>query len=149
MDSSIEELETTYLFHMDEEDRHFQRWESIFGLVWSKEDVESMFGGETDGKTPIKKVAHDKSLKYPLSLLIRPELSSELMKRFGLAPEEEGGKPDAESLFGVGKEEFIRRTGMRNRSDELDSVSSNAENNKNLNSQPFKSAPQPYRLGNR
>lgn len=137
MDATLEELEITYLFHKDEEDKIFQRWESILGTVWSKEDVVSIKGGEASEASVTQAV--ESKIRYPLSLLIRPEIYKELQTRFG------EGNAKSESLS-VGKEEFIRRMGLGQQFNQPAETGSSP--NGRQNTSPFTQT-SPYSLGRR
>lgn len=125
----------TYLFLQWEEDQWFYRWERMLGLVWTPQDLEVLSkqaskkeGSSTEESAP--SVAEEPSvLRYPLSLLVRPELLTTLQERaipgggglFGM-----GHVPtDAQSLYGSSKEDFLRRMGATaaagHRGDDFDS----------------------------
>jgi hypothetical protein len=123
-EASVADLETSLLFLQWEENEWFGRWESMLGLVWTPEDLEQIARDEktNQGEKSIKDleaeaVVHDPNapLRFPLSLLIRPELLQQLRERalpskgglFGM-----GHVPvDALSLSQVSKDDFLRKMG--------------------------------------
>lgn len=131
-DASFQELETTYLFLKWEEDSLFYRWERMLGLVWTPEDLKSLAVQDTKNKS-MEELSKDADraadssgiLRYPLSLLIRPELLKSL---------QEHAIPSADGLFGMShvpsdalslsktsKEQFLAKIGaMSATADPLD-----------------------------
>jgi hypothetical protein len=123
-DASTSELETTLLFMQWEENDWFYRWERMLGLVWTPEDLAILAEKpkQTGSMTPeqiaesdAREVESTGILRYPLSLLIRPELLKNLQEH---AMPATGGlfgmdhvPGDAASLYGSTKEEFLRRMG--------------------------------------
>lgn len=123
-EASIADLETSLLFLQWEENDWFGRWESMLGLVWTPEDLEQIARDEksNQGDKSIQDlesdaVVHDPHapLRFPLSLLIRPELLQQLRERalpskgglFGM-----GHVPaEALSLSQVSKDDFLRKMG--------------------------------------
>lgn len=117
------QAELSLLLMEEEEDEYFERVESLLGTLWTREDVVNMLGGET-GDQQVQRLSslQLKRARYPLALILRPELFKELRERFGLgsdSDDSEGvpGMPhipkDAKSLAKLDKNEFIRRMGFR------------------------------------
>ena len=108
------ELEVTLLFLQWEEDHWFYRWERMLGLVWTPEDLEGLAKPPTEVEDNSLTSAEPRLLRYPLSLLVRPELLQNLKDHampsgglFGM----DHVPNDASSLFRSSKEEFLRRLG--------------------------------------
>lgn len=115
-----------------EEDSWFYRWERMLGLVWTPEDLQVL--AEQDAKNKGNKTIEELAasapdaapsvLRYPLSLLIRPELLKSLQER--AIPAQGGlfGMPhvpsDALSLSKASKDDFLRRMGVQSATDEFD-----------------------------
>ena len=130
-DASIAELETTYLFLQWEEDAVFYRWERMLGLVWTPEDLEVLTQQDTKNKSleELSKSADKHSapsgiLRYPMSLLIRPELLKSLQEH---AIPSQGGlygmahvPGDALSLSKASKDEFLAKMGAQSASSPTD-----------------------------
>ncbi len=117
------ELEITYMFMTDAEDRFFGKWESLLGITWTREDAERMFGGESDKeKLQTAQELLISKFRFPLALILRPELYKEIRMRFGLGDYSETNlshmvnpdiPEDAQSLFNRPKEEFLRFLGKK------------------------------------
>lgn len=96
----------------------------MLGLVWTEEDIMSLATGlaKDDGPKSLAELEADTteqrgngSLRFPLSLLIRPELIEQLKEK---ALPSQGGKhgmphvpASATSLSDVTKEDFLRKLG--------------------------------------
>ncbi len=98
----------------------------MLGLVWTPEDLEvlarqseaqqsgNMTAEQLENAPPVEDEAR-RVLRYPLSLLVRPELLKNLQEHalpttgglFGMSHVPK----DATSLYGSSKEEFLRRMG--------------------------------------
>lgn len=107
-----------------EEESFFNRWDYMLGLVWTEEDIMSLASGlvAEDRSKSLTELEADTSeqrgngsLRFPLSLLIRPELIEQLKEK-AIPPQ--GGKhgmphvpASATSLSDVTKEDFLRKLG--------------------------------------
>lgn len=98
----------------------------MLGLVWTPEDLEALANQAENQKQMANMTAEQleatpvadegpRTLRYPLSLLVRPELIKNLQEH---ALPTAGGlfgmhhvPKDAMSLYGSSKEEFLRRMG--------------------------------------
>lgn len=128
LEASVSELEISLLFLQWEEDRWFDRWDNIFGTTWTPEDIQALAEhakAAEEGDKPLDQLEKDKErdiedankpLRYPLSLLIRPELLQTLRER--AIPALRGSKngmphvpSDAISLSDTSKNEFLRKLG--------------------------------------
>jgi hypothetical protein len=112
----LEELETTLLFLAWEEDNWFYRWERMLGLVWTDEDLQYMVDQQVNGDAPAVDTSDGpRKYRYPLSLLVRPELLKSLQEKalpssgglFGMSHVPD----DARSLSDATKNEFLRKMG--------------------------------------
>jgi hypothetical protein len=124
LDLSNMQLELSLLFMQEEDNELFDRIESMLGVLWTRDEVNQMFGGEPENVDTEKmyKIKLDRA-RYPLALVMRPTLMKELRERFDITEPEEGdteGAPgmshipkNAKSLAMLGKEEFMRRLGQR------------------------------------
>jgi hypothetical protein len=123
-DSSLAELEASLLFLPWEDEAFFERWDFMLGLKWTKEDLDALAAGfsSTAGEKSIEELAGDESqassdgsLRFPLSLLVRPELIDQLRERAIPAQGGMKGMPhvpaSALSLSDVRKEDFLRKMG--------------------------------------
>lgn len=107
---------------MWEEEQWFYKWERMLGLVWTQDDLESLArtAEKKDlSETELSQIPVDSlpsTLRYPLSLLVRPELFKELQERALPAGSGLYGMPhvpqDAVSLSQASKTEFLRRLGV-------------------------------------
>lgn len=93
----------------------------MLGLTWSIDDITNIRGGEEDGQELDK--PSDK-VRFPLSVIIRPEIIKDLRERFGLAappgpdPQDTSGRrgrnapwvpKDAQHMAFLPKEDFMRQ----------------------------------------
>jgi len=115
------ELEALLLFLQWEEKAFFERWDYMLGLVWTDEDIKALTSGlaHNDGPKSIDDLdksgtAQEGALRFPLSLLIRPELIEQFKDR-SLPSINKAGMPhvpaSALSLSDVGKADFLRKLG--------------------------------------
>ncbi len=122
-DASLSELEASLLFIRHEEESFFSRWDYMLGLVWTESDLQSLAKSaasaeeNAEGNAPIRTpMGPNEKTRFPLSLLIRPELIEQLKDR--VLPGGTKSKnnmphvPDsAISLSSLSKEEFLKRMG--------------------------------------
>lgn len=124
-DAPQDELEISYIFLQTEEDNFFYRWERMLGLVWTPEDLEMLKQQDAQSKTidGNKELEAPSSglLRYPLSLLIRPELLKSLQEH---AVPAAGGlfgmnhvPSDALSLSKASRDQFLTKMGAQSASD--------------------------------
>jgi hypothetical protein len=125
LDLTHEQAEISLAFFKEEESQQFIRLEEILGLRWTREAVESMIGSE-DTIEDVK--ATDLNIiRYPLSLIMKPNLVQELKLRFGgsnIEPTEGDDNfnydpgmpytpPGSVSMSTLSKEEFFQRLGRK------------------------------------
>jgi hypothetical protein len=112
LDLSHEQAEITLKFFKEEEQEQTQIWETLLGLVWTKDMVSVVAGGESSesevSSMPIS------TIRYPLSLILKPELMTELRLRFGF--DSEGKTKESNQNTGdtyvdttVTKKEFLKK----------------------------------------
>jgi hypothetical protein len=105
-----------------EEKSFFDRWDYMLGLSWTEEDILALASGldTNDGPKNIADLESQEkpssgTLRFPLSLLIRPELIKQLQERVLPAQRSKRGMPhvpaSALSLSDVRKEDFLRKLG--------------------------------------
>ncbi len=123
LDLTHEQAEMSLAFLVEEENQQHAKIEGMLGLLWTRDMIEDMTGGEQTieevNPTRLEK------LRYPLTLILKPELLSELRSRFnigGAAIDDDDlsydpGMPytpkGAISMSTLSKEEFFKRVGHK------------------------------------
>lgn len=134
-DITFEQAELSLLFLENEELDLFERLEEMLGILWTREDVESMFSTGGEGKA--SKIS---KLKYPLALVLQPELRNQLGRQFGLYEDEDPSIPNipknATSLSTLSKEDFLAKLGFQAQGTEFEGKSSMKEPSKGLQPGP-------------
>lgn len=124
LDLTHEQAEMSLAFLVEEENQQHAKIEGMLGLVWTRDMIEDMTGGEQTIEEV--KPTRLERLRYPLTLILKPELLSELRSRFNIGGEEidddlsvDPGMPHvpkgAISMSTLSKEEFFRRVGHKQR----------------------------------
>jgi hypothetical protein len=147
LDLTREQAEITLAFFREEEYEYRNTLEEILGVIWTKEQVAGLSGGE-DSTDNIKVTKVDK-LRYPLALILKPDLMKELKTRFGYS-DEGTSKLDhvpkgTTSLGMTSKDEFIKKMGFKS-SVETDGYFIEPKTRAELES-GFKPRNNPVRLG--
>jgi len=128
LDLTHTQAELSLLFIHDDENEHFDRVESMLGILWTRDEVAGMFGGEV-GDQQLQQIEKldIKRARYPLALILRPDLFTELKERFGLGTGEknEKGMPgmphipqNAQSLGMLDKDSFLNKLGFKSYTDD-------------------------------
>lgn len=118
LDLTREQAEITLAFFREEEYEYRNTLEEILGVIWTKEQVHSLSGGE-DSTDNIKVTKVDK-LRYPLALILKPDLMKELKNRFGFDSSGDDGTSKLDhvpkgttSLGMTSKDDFIKKMGFK------------------------------------
>ena len=154
LDLTRSQAEMTLSFFKEDESNNFSRIEEMLGILWTREDVARMTGGE-ESADDIKNVRADK-IRYPLALVLKPELIRELKLRFEIddSPDDDAdddGKPrmahipkNAKSLAMLSKDDFMKKVGFGSQAGEN---SFNGPRKREDIEGGFRPSNQPRRLG--
>ena len=121
LDLTRSQAEMTLSFFKEEESKYFSQVEEMLGILWTREDVARMTGGEENSED-ISNIRADK-IRYPLALVLKPDLIRELRMRFELdassEDDDDDGKPrmahipkNAKSLAMLSKDDFMKKVGF-------------------------------------
>ena len=154
LDLTRAQAEMTLSFFKEEDLNYFSKVEEMLGILWTREDVARMTGGE-ENSDAIENVRADK-IRYPLALVLKPDLIRELKLRFDLEDpsddeEDDRGKPrmshipkNAKSLAMLSKDDFMKKVGFGSSVGESNSL---VNPSRDAVEGGFRPASQPRRLG--
>lgn len=154
LDLTHEQAEMSLAFLVEEENQQHAKIEGMLGLVWTRDMLEEVTGGEQT-ISDVKPTRLEK-LRFPFALILKPELLTELRARFNIGGEAvaddltyDSGMPmtpkGSVSMSTLSKEEFFRRVGHKQR--DLDDPYMGGGRDRSLIKSEIKAPRNPIRVG--